>query len=81
MKCFCVVEEDDETSDVREDRREVLFAMSGTMWAVGTLPEVMLGGLSSAYAKHQDDVSRYHAGNVQSIHKTTVIRSICVERK
>ena len=81
MKCFCVVEEDDATSDVREDRREALFAMNGTMWAVGTLPEVMLGGLSSASGKYQDDVSRYHAGNVQSIHKTTLICITCVERK
>ena len=79
VKCFCVVQEDDETSDVLEDRRDLLFAMIGIMWVVGTLREVLLGGPSSAYAKYQDDVSRYHAGNVRSKHKTTLIRSICVE--
>ena len=66
VKCFCR-EEDDETSDVLEDRREALFAMMGTMWAMGTLPEVLLGGPSSAHAVYGSDANMLFPDIVQGM--------------
>jgi len=42
VKCFCPAEEDDETFDVVEGRREASFAMMGTLWAI--FLDVVLGG-------------------------------------
>lgn len=68
VKCFCIEdEEDNEASDVLEDRREALFAMMGTMWAMGTLPQVLLGGPTSAHAVYGSDANMIFPDVVQGM--------------
>lgn len=65
--CVCPEDEEDDEELLLESRREALFAMMGTLWAAGTLPESLLGSAAPANAAYGVDANMAFPDVVQGL--------------